>query len=110
MIGNLGSLILFGRLSDQMGRRFACPAGVGGLRLDRARLSVRDGVVELLPGASWPVSASALPPRAGTAWLAELIGGRDKMRATAIATGTQFPRPRAAPLAAACWPNMRRGR
>lgn len=90
VIGNLCGLLLFGRLSDQAGRRpvaaasmvlaiasalvFLFAHGVGALYLAR-----------ILSGLAVSVGVGT-----GTAWLAELIDEESKSRATVIATSANF--------------------
>ena len=90
VIGNLCGLLLFGRLSDQAGRRpvaaasmvlaiasalvFLFAHGVGALYLAR-----------ILSGLAVSVGVGT-----GTAWLAELIDEQSKSRATVIATSANF--------------------
>lgn len=90
VIGNLCGLLLFGRLSDQAGRRpvaaasmvlaiasalvFLFAHGVGALYLAR-----------ILSGLAVSVGVGT-----GTAWLAELIDEQSKSRATLIATSANF--------------------
>jgi len=90
VLGNLTALLFFGRLSDQIGRRRAViPAiGVGILStlvflfaLDTAWLFA----ARLLSGFAIGIASGT-----GTAWLAELYGGRDKARATLMAAGANM--------------------
>jgi MFS family permease len=90
VVGNLTALLFFGRLSDQIGRRrTAIPAiGVGILStvvylfaLDTAWLFI----ARMLSGFAIGIASGT-----GTAWLAELHGGRDKSRATLLASGANM--------------------
>jgi MFS family permease len=89
VIGNLAALLLFGRLSDQMGRRFAALPGLVICAAGAASFLFAQGVVELYAGRILTGLGVGIAAASGTAWLAELIG-RDKARATTIATGANF--------------------
>src|SRR6185312_2680634 len=89
VIGNLAALLLFGRLSDQMGRRFAALPGLIICAAGAASFLFAQGVVELYAGRILTGLGVGIAAASGTAWLAELIG-RDKARATTIATGANF--------------------
>jgi MFS family permease len=85
VIGNLFALAFFGRLSDQIGRRrTALPVIVIGILATLVFL--------FASSTPWLVAARILSGFAigiasgtGTAWIAELYGGRDKARATTMA-------------------------
>jgi MFS family permease len=90
VIGNLAALLLFGRLSDSIGRRrTAVPAMavaiVSTLIFLFARGTTSLFVARMLSGLAIGVGAGT-----GTAWLSELIGSKDKARAAMIATSTNF--------------------
>src|SRR5262249_15601766 len=80
----------FGRLSDSLGRRPVALAAVG-VALVSALVFLFAGnvasleIARILSGLAIGVGAGT-----GTAWLAELIAGDDKSRATLIATSTNF--------------------
>jgi MFS family permease len=100
VIGNLAALLFFGRLSDQMGRRFAALPGLAICALSALTFLFARGLFQLFAGRILAGLGVGIAASSGTAWLAELIGGRDKMRATTIATGTNFLGIALAPLAA----------
>jgi MFS family permease len=90
VVGNLAALLLFGRLSDEIGRRRAALpalviAAIGALVFLFARGTAALYWGRMLSGLGIGVAAGT-----GTAWLAELVGTKDKTRATAIATSTNF--------------------
>jgi len=89
VVGNLGALLLFGRLSDQMGRRFAALPGLVICAAGAFSFLFAHGLVELYVGRVLTGLGVGIAAASGTAWLAELIG-RDKARATTIATGANF--------------------
>ncbi|WP_245525521.1 MFS transporter [Mesorhizobium sp. M00.F.Ca.ET.216.01.1.1] len=104
VIGNLAALLVFGRLSDVVGRRPAALASmtvavVSALCFLFAENVAWLEIARILSGLGIGVGAGA-----GTAWLAELIENDDKSRAAVIATSTNFLRARSwrAGLRAAC--------
>jgi MFS family permease len=99
VIGNLVALLFFGRLSDQIGRRFAALPGLVICAAGAASFLFAHGVVELYVGRILTGLGVGIAAASGTAWLAELIG-RDKARATTIATGANFLGIALSPLAA----------
>ncbi len=90
VIGNLGALIFFGRLSDQIGRRAASlPAIAVAAIATLVFLFARD-VVWLFVGRILSALAIGVAAAAATAWIAELVPGDDKPRASALATTANF--------------------
>lgn len=90
VVGNLAALLVFGRLSDEIGRRRAAlpalaVAAIGALVFLFGRGTAALYWARMLSGLGIGVAAGT-----GTAWLAELVGAKDKTRATAIATSTNF--------------------
>jgi MFS family permease len=100
VIGNLAALLFFGRLSDQVGRRAAALPALAILALGALTFMVATGVAELFAGRILIGLGVGIAAGTGTAWLTELIGGQDKARATAIATGSNFLGIALAPLVA----------
>ncbi len=90
VIGNLAALLLFGRLSDVIGRRPVALAAMAAaiasavLFLFAGNVASLD-IARILSGLGVGVGAGT-----GTAWLAELIAAEDKSRAALIATSTNF--------------------
>jgi MFS family permease len=90
VIGNLAALLFFGRLSDTIGRRPAALAAmtvaiVSALFFLFAENVAWLDIARILSGLGIGVGAGT-----GTAWLSELIEGKDKSRAATIATSTNF--------------------
>jgi MFS family permease len=86
VVGNLGALLFFGRISDQAGRRrVSLPAlalaGAGCVLFLFAGGTVWLFVARLLSGLAVGVSSGT-----GTAWLAELYGPEQRTKATLMAT------------------------
>lgn len=90
VVGNLAALLLFGRLSDTVGRRPVALAATG-VALASALVFLFAGnvasldIARILSGFAIGVGAGT-----GTAWLAELVSAEDKSRASLIATSTNF--------------------
>lgn len=90
VIGNLLALLLFGRLSDQLGRRRMAYAGIG--------LACCSALLFLLAaGTSWLFWARIASGLAvgigagtGTAWIGDLDRAGDKNRAAVVATCANF--------------------
>ncbi|ESZ52292.1 MFS transporter [Mesorhizobium sp. RSR565B] len=90
VVGNLGALLMFGRLSDGIGRRPAALASMAIAVVSAVVFLLAENVAwldvaRILSGLGIGVGAGT-----GTAWLAELIEGKDKSRAAIIATSTNF--------------------
>ena len=90
VVGNLAALLLFGRLSDAIGRRPAALAAmavaiVSALFFLFAQNVAWLDIARILSGLGIGVGAGT-----GTAWLSELVEGEDKSRAATIATSTNF--------------------
>jgi MFS family permease len=100
VVGNLAALLCFGRLSDQVGRRAAALPALAILALSSLTFMLAAGTIELFLGRILAGLGVGIATGTGTAWLTELIGGKDKARATALATGSNFLGIALAPLAA----------
>ncbi|TJV74535.1 MAG: MFS transporter [Mesorhizobium sp.] len=90
VVGNLGALLFFGRVSDVIGRRPAALAAMGVAVVSAVFFLFAENlawldIARILSGLGIGVGAGA-----GTAWLAELIEGKDKSRAAIITTSTNF--------------------
>lgn len=90
VVGNLGALLFFGRVSDVIGRRPAALAAMGVAVVSALFFLFAENlawldIARILSGLGIGVGAGA-----GTAWLAELIEGKDKSRAAIITTSTNF--------------------
>jgi MFS family permease len=99
VVGNVSALLLLGRLSDEIGRRRAALpalaiAAVSTLIYLFAENITLLFVARILSGLGIGVAAGT-----GTAWLAELVG-KDKARATIIATSANFAGIATGPLVA----------
>jgi len=90
VVGNLAALLLFGRLSDAIGRRPAALSAMAVAVVSALFFLLAQNVAwldtaRILSGLGIGVGAGT-----GTAWLSELIEGEDKSRAATIATSTNF--------------------
>lgn len=90
VVGNLAALLFFGRLSDAVGRRPAALAAMAVALVSALSFLFAENlawldIARILSGLGIGIGAGA-----GTAWLAELIEGKDKSRAAVIATSTNF--------------------
>lgn len=90
VVGNLAALLLFGRLSDVIGRRPAAMAAMAVAIVSALLFLLAENlawldIARILSGLGIGVGAGT-----GTAWLAELIEGEDKSRAAIVATSTNF--------------------
>ncbi|RWQ34438.1 MAG: MFS transporter [Mesorhizobium sp.] len=90
VIGNLAALLMFGRLSDVIGRRPAALAAMAVAVVSALSFLFAENVAwldiaRILSGLGIGVGAGT-----GTAWLAELVAADDKSRAAIIATSTNF--------------------
>ena len=96
VIGNLGSLISLGRLSDQIGRRRVALPALALAAVTTLVFLFAAGTAWLYVGRILTGFVNGLAAGAGTAWLAELDG--DKAHATLMATAGNFAGLAAGPL------------
>ncbi|TIV81640.1 MAG: MFS transporter, partial [Mesorhizobium sp.] len=90
VVGNLAALLVFGRLSDAIGRRPAALAAMATALVSALVFLFAENVAwldiaRILSGLGIGVGAGT-----GTAWLAELLDSEDRSRAATIATSTNF--------------------
>jgi MFS family permease len=90
VIGNLTALLLFGRLSDQIGRRRAAAIAMAIAIASALVFLFARGIASLYLGRVLSGVAIGIGAGTGTAWLAELIADDEKTRATVIATCANF--------------------
>jgi MFS family permease len=90
VIGNLCGLLLFGRLSDQIGRKGVAAAGMILMIIAALVFLSARGIGALYVGRILSGLAISVGAGTGTAWLAELIDDESKSRATVIATSANF--------------------
>jgi MFS family permease len=90
VIGNLAALMLFGRLSDAIGRRRTAIPAMAIAIASCLMFAFAKGEPALYVGRILSGLAIGIGAGTATAWLAELIGGEDKSRATIIATSSNF--------------------
>jgi MFS family permease len=86
VVGNLTVLFLFGRLSDQVGRRLTTLVALALTLLSALTFLFAAGTPELLLGRAINGFAAGLGAGALTAWIAELEPGKDRARAAVVAS------------------------
>lgn len=87
VVGNLTVLFLFGRLSDQLGRRVVTLAALGLTLVSALVFLAAGGTTSLLTGRAINGFAAGLGAGALTAWIAELEPQKNRARAAVIASG-----------------------
>src|SRR5262245_31323795 len=90
VIGNLCALLLFGRLSDQLGRRPMAGVSMALAIISALIFLFARGIAALYLGRIVSGLAVGIGAGTATAWLAELINDESKSRATIIATTANF--------------------
>jgi MFS family permease len=90
VLGNLAALLVFGRLSDQIGRRLVILPAVGIGALSVVAFLFADGVGWLLAARVLSGLATGLASGAATAWIAELQPEHDRAIAAVTASGANF--------------------
>jgi len=86
VVGNLTVLFLFGRLSDQLGRRGVTLAALGLTLVSAIVFLLAGGSAALLTGRAINGFAAGLGAGALTAWIAELEPQKNRARAAVIAS------------------------
>jgi MFS family permease len=89
-LGNLAALLLFGRLSDEIGRRRTAMMAMAIAIVSALTFLFAQGIAWLYAGRILSGLAIGIGAGTATAWLAELIAREDKSRATVIATSANF--------------------
>lgn len=90
VVGNLTALMIFGRMSDQVGRRRTAVIAIGIAIVGALVFLFARGIASLYVARVLSGLAIGIGAGTGTAWLAELIAEQDRSRATAIATIANF--------------------
>jgi len=90
VVGNLTALLIFGRMSDQVGRRRTAIIAIGIAIVGALVFLFAHGTASLYVARVLSGLAIGLGAGTGTAWLAELIAEQDRSRATVIATIANF--------------------
>jgi predicted MFS family arabinose efflux permease len=86
VLGNLAALLCFGRLSDQLGRRRVGMPALGLAAVAMGVFLAAQGTPWLFAGRLLSGLALGIVTGTMTAWIAELMPGADKARASALAT------------------------
>jgi MFS family permease len=100
VLGNLAALFLFGRLSDQVGRRRASLPALALGALAMLVFLVAPSTPWLFAGRVLSGLAIGVATGTGTAWVTELVPGQDKARASVLATAANLAGIAAGPLLA----------
>jgi len=90
VVGNLTALMIFGRMSDQVGRRRTAIIAIGIAIVGALVFLFAHGVASLYVARVLSGLAIGIGAGTGTAWLAELIAEPDRARATVIETVANF--------------------
>jgi MFS family permease len=90
VVGNLAALLVFGRLSDHIGRRRTAVPVMAVAIVSALVFLLAHGVAWLYAGRIVSGLAVGVGTATATAWLAELIAEKGNARATRIATITNF--------------------
>jgi len=90
VLGNLLSLLLLGRLADQIGRRNASLPAIGFGLASAAIFAAAAGTSWLFAARLLSGLATGLAAGAATAWIAELYSGRAEGAAARIASAANF--------------------
>lgn len=89
-LGNIAALLFFGRVSDRVGRRLTALSAIGTLIVAALVFLFASGIAALYGARILSGLGIGMASGTGNAWLAELVGGRDKARAAIIGTSTNF--------------------
>jgi MFS family permease len=89
-VGNLFALLIFGRVSDQIGRRPVDLAAIAIAGLATVLFLLATGIAWLFAARLVSGFAIGLASGTGAAWLAELTAAQDKSRATRMAAEANF--------------------
>jgi MFS family permease len=90
VVGNLAALMIFGRMSDQVGRRRTAIIAIVIAIVGALVFLFAHGVASLYIARVLSGLAIGIGAGTGTAWLAELIAEQDRSRATVVATVANF--------------------
>ncbi|UFW46948.1 MULTISPECIES: MFS transporter [Bradyrhizobium] len=90
VVGNLTALLVFGRMSDEVGRRRTAIIAIGIAITGALVFLFAHGIASLYVARVLSGLAIGIGAGTGTAWLAELIAEQDRSRATVIATIANF--------------------
>ncbi len=90
VLGAFAALILLGRLSDELGRKRATMPAIATAAVSTLLFLFADSLAMLFIARVLSGFSVGLASGAGTAWIAELQGGRDRRRASLLAVGANF--------------------
>lgn len=104
------TLLVFGQLSDRLGRRVVIAIGLGIAALALLLFALATGTAWLFAARATLGVAQGMLSGAATAALAELVPAGDPRRAALLATLSQVAAPPRGCCSAACWPSGRQHR
>jgi MFS family permease len=90
VVGNVTALLLFGQISDQVGRKRVALPALALAAVSALLFLVADGIAWLFAGRLLLGLAVGILSGTGTAWLVELFGEQRRPRATSTATAANF--------------------
>jgi len=90
VVGNVAALLLFGQISDQVGRKRVALPALGLAAVSALLFLVADGIAWLFAGRLLFGLAVGIISGTGTAWLAEQFGEERRPRATLTTTTANF--------------------
>ncbi|MDI3565192.1 MFS transporter [Bradyrhizobium sp. Arg816] len=90
VVGNLTALLVFGGMSDEVGRRRTAVIAIGIAITSALVFLFAHGIASLYVARVLSGLAIGIGAGTGTAWLAELIAEQDRSRATVVATVANF--------------------
>ena len=110
VVGNMAALLLFGQISDQVGRKRVALAALGVAALGALVFLFAHSTAELFGGRLLIGLAVGIASGTATAWLAELYGGSRRAAATLTAATANLSGIALGPLLGGCSRSTRRGR
>jgi MFS family permease len=90
VLGNVTSLLLFGQISDQVGRKRVALPAIGLAAMSALVFLLAQGIVWLFAGRLLIGLSVGVLSGTATAWLVELFGEEQRQRATWTATASNF--------------------
>jgi MFS family permease len=89
-LGNVAALLVFGRISDRVGRRLTAMSAIAALGVAALVFLFGHGIAALTVARILSGLGIGIASGTGNAWLAELVGGSEKSRAAMVGTSSNF--------------------